>query len=86
MILPSPLIAIIQVDVQISALIESWVDITATVRKPQRVENTAGGEGASGTSLVAVTAASVAALTVYDMCKASSKDIIIHNLEVHGSL
>ena len=77
-----------QVDVQISASIESWVDITATVRRNcQRVTNSSGDKEETSSSacpLVAVTAASVAALTVYDMCKASSKDIIIHNLEVHG--
>ena len=32
---------------------------------------------ATGVEMEALTAASVAALTVYDMCKAASKDIVI---------
>lgn len=36
--------------------------------------------GQTGVEMEALTAASVAALTVYDMCKAVSKDIVITNV------
>ena len=58
------------------------VDIRATVRC----------EGRTGVEMEALTAASVAALTVYDMCKAVQKDMVITDVRlisksggVHGS-
>jgi cyclic pyranopterin monophosphate synthase len=39
-------------------------------------------EGPTGVEMEALTAASVAALTVYDMCKAVSKDITITDLQL----
>jgi len=41
------------------------------------IETMARARAATGVEMEALTAASVAALTVYDMCKAASKDIII---------
>lgn len=49
---------------------EHAVVLTATVRC----------SGQTGVEMEALTAASVAALTVYDMCKAVTKDIVIDNL------
>lgn len=39
-------------------------------------------KGETGVEMEALTAASVAALTVYDMCKAVQKDIVIDNLHL----
>lgn len=39
-------------------------------------------EGRTGVEMEALTAASVAALTVYDMCKAVQKDMVITNLRL----
>ena len=39
-------------------------------------------EGRKGVEMEALTAASVAALTVYDMCKAVQKDMVITNLRL----
>ena len=41
------------------------------------IETMARARAATGVEMEALTAASVAALTVYDMCKAASKDIVI---------
>ena len=48
------------------------VDITATARCT----------GATGVEMEAMTAAAVAALTVYDMCKAVQRDIVIENVRL----
>jgi cyclic pyranopterin phosphate synthase len=48
------------------------VDITATVKC----------KGETGVEMEALTAVSVAALTVYDMCKAVQKDIVIDNIRL----
>lgn len=39
-------------------------------------------EGKTGVEMEALTAASVAALTIYDMCKAIQKDIVIESIEL----
>ena len=39
-------------------------------------------KGETGVEMEALTTASVAALTVYDMCKAVQKDIVIDNLHL----
>lgn len=65
---------------------ENWVDVEAVVEHEKNTRQQAGGDRDSDcASLTALTAASVAALTVYDMCKASSKGIVITNLEVQTS-
>ncbi len=55
---------------------QAWIDIEATVRTT----------GKTGVEMEALTAASVAALTVYDMCKAADRAMSITNLRlVHKS-
>lgn len=55
---------------------QAWIDIQATVRT----------RGKTGVEMEALTAASVAALTVYDMCKAVDRAMEITNLHlVHKS-
>ena len=54
------------------------VEIHATlVRDRVLIETTVRARTATGVEMEALTAASIAALTVYDMCKAASKDIVI---------
>jgi cyclic pyranopterin phosphate synthase len=48
------------------------IDITATVRC----------KGETGVEMEALTAVSVTALTIYDMCKAAQKDIVIDNIRL----
>lgn len=59
------------VDINFS-LGDSWVDITAEARTT----------GKTGVEMEALTAASVAALTIYDMCKAIDKDMIIEDIKL----
>jgi cyclic pyranopterin monophosphate synthase len=66
---PLPLSAV-TVDLAVSG--EDVVDITATVRT----------SGRTGVEMEALTAASVAALTVYDMCKAVDRGMRIDGLRV----
>jgi cyclic pyranopterin phosphate synthase len=49
---------------------KSWIEIEATVRT----------RGKTGVEMEALTAASVAALTVYDMCKAADRAMRITDL------
>jgi cyclic pyranopterin phosphate synthase len=51
-------------------------DCTATITTEARTE------GKTGVEMEALTAASVAALTVYDMCKALSHDIVIRQIQL----
>jgi cyclic pyranopterin phosphate synthase len=54
------------------------VEIHATIVGDRvLIETMARARAATGVEMEALTAASVAALTVYDMCKAASKDIVI---------
>lgn len=64
-------IAITGVDIDFT-LDDTGVDITATVRCT----------GETGVEMEALTAVSVAALTIYDMCKAVQKDMTITNIEL----
>jgi cyclic pyranopterin phosphate synthase len=55
---------------------QAWIEIEATVRT----------WGKTGVEMEALTAASVAALTVYDMCKAADRAVCITDLRlVHKS-
>jgi cyclic pyranopterin phosphate synthase len=56
-----------------------YVDVRFTLQPPDgvRIEAEARIVGKTGVELEALMAASVAALTLYDMCKAVSKDIVI---------
>lgn len=51
---------------------ESCIEITATVSSI----------GATGVEMEALSAVSIAALTVYDMCKAVQKDMVISNIRL----
>jgi cyclic pyranopterin phosphate synthase len=55
---------------------DAWIDIQATVRTT----------GKTGVEMEALTAVSVAALTVYDMCKAADRGMVISDVQlVHKS-
>ncbi len=47
-----------------------------------RIESVCKLAGKTGVEMEALTAASVAALTIYDMCKAVQKDIVIENVRL----
>ncbi|MEX2588406.1 MAG: cyclic pyranopterin monophosphate synthase MoaC [Actinomycetota bacterium] len=64
-------LALSKIDVQLN-LVDGGVSITSTVRTTDR----------TGVEMEALTAASVAALTVYDMCKAVDKGIRITSVEL----
>jgi cyclic pyranopterin phosphate synthase len=54
------------------------IEVTATLSGEHvRIETQARTRAATGVEMEALTAASVAALTVYDMCKAVRKDLVI---------
>ena len=62
-------------------LMLSHVDVTCTIEsKGVRIKSTASILGPTGVEMEALTAASVAALTVYDMTKALDKGIEIHDV------
>ncbi|KOC92882.1 cyclic pyranopterin monophosphate synthase MoaC [Winslowiella iniecta] len=66
-------------------LMLSKVEVTLTAEPEQsrvRVESRCRLTGKTGVEMEALTAASVAALTIYDMCKAVQKDITIDNLRL----
>lgn len=61
------------------------VDIAFTLNDESHmvyIESTAKCKGETGVEMEALTAASVCALTIYDMCKASQKDILIHDIHL----
>lgn len=59
------------------------VNLTALPESNQvRIESLCKLSGKTGVEMEALTAASVAALTIYDMCKAVQKDIVISNLRL----
>jgi cyclic pyranopterin monophosphate synthase len=59
----------------------SWIDVTATVvAGGVAIRSTAATVSATGVEMEALTAAAVAALTVYDMCKALDKSIVIREV------
>ncbi|HPB02852.1 MAG TPA: cyclic pyranopterin monophosphate synthase MoaC, partial [Bacteroidales bacterium] len=60
-------------DVQVSAkLIKNGVEISATVKC----------QGQTGVEMEALTAVSVGLLTIYDMCKAVDKKMILQDIEL----
>ncbi|WP_437608383.1 cyclic pyranopterin monophosphate synthase MoaC [Erwinia sp. V71] len=66
-------------------LMLSKVEVTLTAEPEQqrvRVESCCRLTGKTGVEMEALTAASVAALTIYDMCKAVQKDIVIDSLRL----
>ena len=61
----------------------SYVDISATVTDGGvAIRATVATIGPTGVEMEALTAASVAALTIYDMCKALDKGIVIRNVQL----
>ena len=69
----------------------SYVDVEVTVVQPAALLNTGGGVrvrataatvAGTGVEMEAMTAASVAALTVYDMTKALDKGIVIREVKL----
>lgn len=59
------------------------VKLTALPEQNQvRIESLCKLSGKTGVEMEALTAASVAALTIYDMCKAVQKDMVISNLRL----
>lgn len=54
----------------------------STTRNAIRIESTVSVSGKTGVEMEALTAVSLAALTVYDMCKALSHDIIIKEIKL----
>src|SRR3984893_9650358 len=63
----------------------SHIDVTATVAEGGiRITATAATTANTGAEMEALTAASVAALTVYDMCKALDKGITIEHVQLES--
>ena len=61
----------------------SFVDVRAEITEQGiAIRATAATTGPTGVEMEALTAASVAALTVYDMCKAVDKGIVIRDLQL----
>lgn len=61
----------------------TYIDVTATVAEGGiRITATAATTANTGVEMEALTAASVAALTVYDMCKALDKGITIEHVQL----
>ena len=61
------------------------VDLSFVLDQTQslvKIEATAGTTGQTGVEMEALTACSVAALTIYDMCKAVDKDMVITNIRL----
>ncbi len=58
------------------------VELTPDGRDSLRIEATVKTTGKTGVEMEALTAASVAALTVYDMCKAVEKGMVIENVRL----
>ena len=63
----------------------SFVDVRAEIVKAGiRIEATAATTGPTGVEMEALTAATVAALTVYDMTKAFDKSIVIRSIQLES--
>jgi cyclic pyranopterin phosphate synthase len=63
----------------------SYVDVSATVTEGGvAIRATAATTGPTGVEMEALTAASVAALTIYDMCKALDKGIVIRSVQLES--
>lgn len=63
-------------------------DVQLTLQEPDRLHIVCSATvtHSTGVEMEALTGATVAALTVYDMCKAMSKDIQITNVQLQGKL
>jgi len=65
----------------------SSVDIKIDVDDPAiLIEATARTSSQTGVEMEVLTAVSVAALTIYDMCKAVQKDIVISDIQLESKI
>lgn len=65
---------------------QSQLDIKVSSKNMVRIRSTARITGKTGVEMEALTGASIAALTIYDMCKAFSHDIVIQDIKlIHKS-
>ncbi len=63
----------------------TFIDVTATVSEEGvAIRSTAATTAGTGVEMEALTAAAVAALTVYDMCKALDKGIVIRAIQLEA--
>jgi len=64
----------------------NFVDVKCELQEPDRVKITSIASvcDATGVEMEALTGASIAALTVYDMCKAMSKSIVITDIQLES--
>jgi cyclic pyranopterin phosphate synthase len=61
----------------------SFIDVTTKITESGiAIRSVAATTGPTGVEMEALTAASVAALTIYDMCKALDKSIVIRDLQL----
>lgn len=66
-------------------LLLTWIDVTCTEDREKGgifIQSEVHLKGQTGVEMEALTAVSVAALTVYDMCKAVDKKMVIEGIEV----
>jgi cyclic pyranopterin phosphate synthase len=64
-------------------LVLDFVDVTCELRQAAvRITTSVRCEGRTGVEMEAMTAAAVAALTVYDMCKSAGKGIIVRHVRL----
>lgn len=64
-------------------LMLSGIDISFQLNEPEskiEIEATVRNSGQTGVEMEALTAVSLAALTIYDMCKAAEKDMVISDI------
>ena len=79
---PNPVWPCPQVDVHMSAAREGRLDITASFPSSLATDNSLNSEMSHCGDLSLLTAVAVSALTAYDMCKASSKGMVIRNISI----
>ncbi len=66
-----------------NAVMTTGIDINFTVNeKSVEIESIVKCKGETGVEMEALTAVSAAALTIYDMCKAVQKDIVIGEIKL----
>jgi cyclic pyranopterin phosphate synthase len=66
-------------------LLLTWIDVTCTLDRDRGgvfIASEVRLRGQTGVEMEALTAVSVAALTVYDMCKAVDREMVIEGIEV----
>ena len=62
------------------------IDFNAESETSVRIEATVGTEGRTGVEMEALAAVGVAALTIYDMCKAIDRGIVIERIQLEEKL